>query len=371
VIEWREHHVSSGHRGPLVHLHRLGVGPYLVAAAASACALTLSLLASGAVTTIAPLLFLGAVAVSGWYGGLRPALLATGLGFLALDYFFETPAYSLEVSDVRTLLDSLAYLAIAALFGLLNAQLRAARRRAERALAAAQAAVRARDDALAAVSHDMRTPLTAIRATVAALQEAGSTLPSDARRDLLATIAAESERLEHFIGDALALARIEAGVQPVLALNAPGEIVSAILDRHLPLLDGRTITFDVPDTLPLLEFDAWLLEQALGNLLDNVAAHTPPGSPLSISGRIDDGGRLRLEVADAGPGIPAADRERIFGRFERLREGGPGAGLGLALARAASQAQGGALWVEASALGGACFVLCLPARPPAARSATA
>jgi K+-sensing histidine kinase KdpD len=361
--------VRPGQRGhPLRRLR--WVESYLVAVAAAACALALSLLASSPAATVAPLLFLGAVAVSGWYGGLRPALLATGLGFLALDYFFETPAYSFEVSDVRTLLDSLVYLLIAMLFGLLNAQLRAARMRAERALAEAQAAVRARDDALAAVSHDMRTPLTAIRATVAALQESDGALPGDVRSDLLGTIAAESERLEHFIGDALALARIEAGVQPQPTLNAPGEIVSAILDRHMPVLDGRTITFDVPDTLPLLQFDAALLEQALGNLLDNVAAHTPPGSPVSITGRIDGGGRLRLEVADAGPGVPPADRERIFRRFERLRDGGPGAGLGLALARAATQAQGGELWVESSAMGGACFVLCLPARPPASLAAS-
>jgi two-component system sensor histidine kinase KdpD len=323
-------------------------------------ALVVSLLASGPATTVAPLLFLGAVALSGWYGGLRPALLATALGFMALDYFFETPTYSLEVSEVGTLLNSLAYVVIAVLFGLLNAQLRAARMRTERALAEAQEAVRARDDALAAVSHDMRTPLTAIRATVAALQEADDAQPRDIRRHLLGNIAAESERLEHFIRDALALTRIESGAQPVKTLNAPGEIVSAILDRHMPLLGGRTIAFDVPDTLPLMRFDAGLLEQAVGNLLNNVAAHTPPGAGVSITGRLDGSGRLRLEIADAGPGIPAADRERIFRRFERLQVRGPGAGLGLALARAATEAQGGQLWVEGSAMGGACFVLCLP-----------
>ena len=359
-----EDRVSFRWRGPLVgHQPRIEPAPYLVAVVASAGALVCSLLTSSAATTVAPLLFLGAVAVSGWYGGLRPALLAAGLGFLALDYFFETPAYSLEVSDVRTLLDSLAYLVIAALFGVLNARLRAARLSAERALAAAEAAIRARDDALAAVSHDMRTPLTAIRTTVAALQETDDTLPHDTRRDLLANVAAEAERLQHFISDALALGRIEAGVRPVPTLNAPGEIVSAILDRRLPLLGSRPIRFDVPDTLPLLCFDAGLLEQAVGNLLDNVAAHTPPGSAVSISGQIDGGGRLRLEVADAGPGIPAADRERVFRRFERLGRAGVGAGLGLALARAATQAQGGQLWVEASPTGGACFVLSLPGRP--------
>jgi two-component system sensor histidine kinase KdpD len=285
---------------------------------------------------------------------------ATALGFLALDYFFELPAYSFAVSDPRTLLDSLAYVITAVLLGSLNAQLRRARARAEAALVEARAAVRARDEALAAVSHDMRTPLTAIRATVAALEEADDTVTAETRRRLLGNIAAESLRLERFIADALALGRIEAGIKPNRTLNAPGEIVSAILDRRMPMLAGRNITFDVPDTLPLLYFDAALLEQALGNVLDNVAAHTPPGTQLSITGGIDKTGELRLEVSDAGPGVPPTDRERIFRKFERLQDAAPGAGLGLTIARAATEAQGGHLWVESSSLGGARFVLCLP-----------
>ncbi|MBV8720113.1 MAG: PAS domain-containing sensor histidine kinase [Chloroflexi bacterium] len=305
------------------------------------------------------LLFLGAVAVTAWYGGLWPGLLATLLGFVALDFFFELPAYSLEISDPRTLLESLAYLVIAILLGSLNAQLRGARARAEVSLAEARAAVRARDEALAAVSHDMRTPLTAIEATVAALEQADTALSQNSRQ-LLANIAAESRRLEHFITDALALSRVEAGVRPNRTLNAPGEVVSAILDRYLLALDGREISFDVPDTLPLVSFDASLLQQALGNLLDNVAAHTPSDTRVSITGRIDGRDQLRLEVADSGPGIVPADRERIFRKFERLNDQGAGAGLGLTLARAATEAQGGEIWVESSSLGGACFIICLP-----------
>ncbi len=273
----------------------------------------------------------------------------------------ECPAYSLEISDARTLLESAAYLVIAVLLGSLNAQLRRARVRAEGSLSEVRAAIQARDDALAAVSHDMRTPLTAIQATVAALQEADEGV-SDSGRQLLSNIASESRRLEHFIADALALGRIEAGVRPNYTLNAPGEVVSAILDRHMPVLTGREITFDVPDALPLVWFDVSLLEQAMGNLLDNVAAHTPSDTRISVTGCIDAHGRLRLEVADSGPGVAPADRERIFLRFERLHDEAPGAGLGLTLARAAVEAQGGHLWVEPSRPGGACFVLCLPAR---------
>ncbi|MBV9896510.1 MAG: PAS domain-containing sensor histidine kinase [Chloroflexi bacterium] len=320
----------------------------------------MSLLADGSANEVSPVLFLGAVAVTAWFGGLWPGLLATALGFLALDYFFESPAYSLAVSDPRTLLESLAYVLIAVLLGTLNAQLRRARIRAETSLAEARAAVRARDEALAAVSHDMRTPLTAIRATVAALEEADDSLPVESRRRLLRNVAGETQRLERFIADALALGRIEAGIQPNLTLNAPGEVVSAILDRRMPVLAGREISFDAPDTLPLVCFDPALLEQALGNLLDNVAAHTPPGTQVSVSGRIDQTGQLRLEVADSGPGIPPADRERIFRKFERLRDATSGAGLGLAIARAAIEAQGGQLWVESGPLGGACFVVRLP-----------
>ena len=334
---------------------------YVVVGLASMCALGISLLVGGpGIPGVAPELFLGAVAVSAWYGGLRPALLATGLGFLALDYFFETPLYSLEVDDPGTLLNSLAYLLIAVLLGSLNAQLHAAQVRAEVARRDAEAALLARDEALQAVSHDLRTPLTAIRAAVAALCEADGAAPQLIRTRLLANVAAESQRLEHFIGDALALARIEAGVSPKRTICAPGEVVSAMLDRHTPLLGGRPIHFDIPDSLPLLELDVGLLAQALSSLLHNVAVHTPPESAVWITGELDAAGGFRLAVADAGPGIAVADRELVFRKFERLHAGGGGAGLGLTLARAATKAQGGRLWVETSPAGGACFVLCLP-----------
>jgi two-component system sensor histidine kinase KdpD len=102
-----------------------------------------------------------------------------------------------------------------------------------------------------------------------------------------------------------------------------------------------------------------LLDQALSNVLENIAAHTPPGTHVAIVGRIDPSG-VRLEVDDSGPGIPARDRSRVFGKFERLNDSGVGTGLGLPIARAAAEAQGGSLHVEDSPLGGARFVMLVP-----------
>src|SRR5207253_305534 len=172
-------------------------------------------------------------------------------------------------------------------------------------------------------------------------------------------IEAEADRLVHFVSDALAMTRLEAGITPDRQWNALGEIVSAVLDRVMPVLGDRPLTFDVPDTLQLARFDAGLLDQALSNVLENVGIHTPPGTPVAIVGRIEDG-IVRIEVSDSGPGIPRHERDRVFSKFERLHDGGFGTGLGLAIARAAAEAQGGQVRVEDSPLGGARLVMIVP-----------
>jgi two-component system sensor histidine kinase KdpD len=280
-------------------------------------------------------------------------------GFASLDLFFESPRFLIEVTDARTSIDLIAFLVVSVALGSVNAKLRSARQRADAARLEAEVALRARDEALAIVSHDLRTPLTAIKTAISTVRNPGAPLPESTRLELLGTIEAEADRLVHFVGDALALSRFQAGVRPDRQWNALDEVVSAALDRCGPVLGERPITFDVPDDLPLVRLDAGLLAQALTNVLENVGVHTPPGTPVSISGQVD-AGALRLEVSDAGPGIPGEARERVFNKFERLDEHGPGAGLGLAIARAATQAQGGELFVEDSPLGGARFVLFLP-----------
>ena len=332
---------------------------YLVSLVTVAVATLAALPAYPAANDFPALLLLAAVAISASVGGYGPAIVSTLAGFLLLDFFFENPPYSFTISDVGTPLDLIAFLFVAVLLGTLNARLRAARQHASAARAEAEAALRTRDEALAIVSHDLRTPLTAIKTSVSTLRNPGTPLADGTRLELLGTIEAEADRLVHFVSDALTMTRLEAGITPDRQWNALGEIVSAVLDRLNPVLGDRPVTFDVPDTLPLARFDAGLLEQALSNLLENVGVHTPPGTALSIMGRIDDG-CVRVEVSDAGPGIPPALRDRVFGKFERLSDGGIGTGLGLAIARAATEAQDGQLLVEDSPLGGARFILIVP-----------
>jgi two-component system sensor histidine kinase KdpD len=305
------------------------------------------------------LLLLTAVTITASFFGYGPGLLSVLAGFLALDFFFENPPYTFEVTALGTSLDVLAFLLVAMILATLNARLRLARERAWAARTQAEAALLARDEALAIVSHDLRTPLTAIKTSVSTLRNPGGPLTDDTRLELLGTIEAEADRLVHFVSDALALTRLEAGITPNREWNALGEIVSAVLDRLSPILGDRPVTFDVPDTLPLARFDAGLVDQALSNVLENVGVHTPPGTSVSIVGRVDDNG-VRIEVEDSGPGIPVAERERVFRKFERLNDSGIGTGLGLAIARAATEAQGGGLHVEDSSTGGARFVMVIP-----------
>jgi two-component system sensor histidine kinase KdpD len=332
---------------------------YVVAVLSVAVATLLALPIYPTAADFPALVLLAAVAVSAAVGGYGPAFVATVAGFFSLDFFFEFPPYSLAVSELGTSLDLVAFVFMAVLLGALNARLRTARHRANAARLEAEGALRSRDEALATVSHDLRTPLTAIKTSVSTLRNPGMPLTDSTRGELLGTIEAEADRLVHFVSDALALNRLEAGIAPDPQWNALGEIVSAVLDRVAPVLGERAITFDVPDTLPLARFDASLLDQALSNVLENVGIHTPPGTPLVIVGRVEDG-TVRLEVSDAGPGIPLEARERVFDKFERLSEGGIGTGLGLAIARAATEAQGGCLRVEDSPLGGARFVMLVP-----------
>jgi two-component system sensor histidine kinase KdpD len=276
-----------------------------------------------------------------------------------LDYWFEIPQYRFEVSSSGTLLSLVGFVTTSLLLGSLQAQLRGARSRAERARIAAEAAVKARDEALAAVSHDLRTPLTAIKTSAGALRDATLSLPEPVREQLLGNIEADADRLVRFVSAALALNRLEATAAPQREWNALGEVASAALDRVAPLLGDRPVQFAIPDTLPLMQFDAWLLDQALGNLIENAALHTPAGTPVVIDAHLE-GPNLLLVVSDQGPGIPPEARELIFEKFERLAPTAPGAGLGLAIARAAANAQGGRLWVEDNPGGGARFVLLLP-----------
>ena len=334
---------------------------YALTAVACLAALALGLAAAplDAGDDCAALMFLAVVGLSGWYGGLGPALLATALGAVAMDYFFESPRHMLEVSDARTVVDLLAFLLVAALLGSLNARLRYSNTQLRAERNRAEAALDARDELLAAVSHEFRTPLTAIKASVYTLRDQGLQMLPTTRHKLLANIEADTDRLTHFVNGVLAFRRLQNGYSPHWEWSAPGEVASAVLDRCLPRLGSRPVKFCIPDDLPPVRVDAALLDQVLSVLLANVAVHTPPSAPVAIEGAIC-GRDLRLAVSDGGPGIPVEAREKIFDKYMRLGHTSSGIGLGLSIARAAAKAQGGRLCVEDSSLGGASFVLVIP-----------
>jgi len=194
--------------------------PYLVAIVSVGVATLIALPLYPMAGDFPGLLLAAAVALSASLGGFGPAFLATIGGFLAMDFFFESPLYSLSVTALGTSLDLLAFLFVAVLLGALNAQLRNARRRANTARTEAETALQAHDEALAIVSHDLRTPLTAIKTSVSTLRNPGAPLPDGTRTELLSTIEAEADRLVHFVSDALTMTRLEAGITPDPQWNA-------------------------------------------------------------------------------------------------------------------------------------------------------
>ncbi len=209
---------------------------------------------------------------------------------------------------------------------------------------------------LRSVSHEFRTPLTAIRTAAHALAEDPAAPGADA---LLAAMALESERLERLVGNLLDLSRLEAGALTArLDWCAPAEMAAGAVEAAEPLLDGRTVEIDVPAELPLVRADAVLCERVLVNLLHNAARHGTP--PIRLEGRVA-GDRLELAVRDGGPGLDAALAERAFEPFVAGPRTG-GTGIGLALSRGLARAQNGDVRLEPDGAG-ARVVLELPLAP--------
>ncbi|SHK90648.1 Signal transduction histidine kinase [Pseudonocardia thermophila] len=234
----------------------------------------------------------------------------------------------------------------------------------ERSEAAAVASEARTRQFVADAAHELRTPLAGMHAVVEAVMDPA--LPADQREQLHLLLLRESRRAGRLVEDLLALARIDAGIElqrePVDLL----ELARAEIDRARLLDPDRPITLDGSSSV--VDGDPARLAQVLANLLDNARKHTPPRTPVAV--HVGDG---RLRVTDRGPGIPAADRERIFDRLVRLdtaRTAG-GAGLGLAIARGIARAHGGDLRCLEPASGtGAVFELSLPVRDAAAQSSS-
>lgn len=225
---------------------------------------------------------------------------------------------------------------------------------------------------LASVSHDLRSPLTAIRASVEDLLDRQHAVSVTENRALLCNIAHETARLSRFVDQLLDLSRIEAGALPIdrewveLAVLVKDVVTS--FGQHDPAC--RIETFISP-TLPLLYIDPILLAQVMWNLIENAHNYGPPTGPVTVEA-FCTGTQLVISVGDRGPGIPPAERQRIFDRFYRLerdrRSHRSGSGLGLAICHGIVTAHGGKIWVDDRPGGGSVFRIVLPLasdEPPA------
>ncbi len=202
---------------------------------------------------------------------------------------------------------------------------------------------------LASVSHDLRTPLTAMRGSIDSLLALGEAIPLADRRELLEGTRDEAERLDRYIQNLLDMTRLGHGALK-LARDwvSPADIVGSALNRLRTVVAPLQVSTQVPASLPLLYVHAALIEQALVNVLENAARFSPPDGRLQIEAGIE-AGELFLAVSDEGPGIPAPERAKIFDMFytaARGDRGGQGTGLGLAICQGMVGAHGGRVSVD-------------------------
>jgi two-component system, OmpR family, sensor histidine kinase KdpD len=233
----------------------------------------------------------------------------------------------------------------------------------EEAAVAARAASlnQLRSTILNAVSHDLRTPLSSIKAAVSSLRQTDITWSESDRGEFLATIEEEADRLNSLVGNLLDMSRLQAGALS-LALRPIGldEVVPRAV-RYLQRGEGQ-VEVDVPETLSRVRADPALLERAVANVADNALAWSPPGEAVHIAAS-EAAGRVELRVVDRGPGISAEGRERLFQPFQRVgdRPRGEGIGLGLAVAKGFVEAMGGTIELEDTPGGGLTVCISLEA----------
>jgi two-component system sensor histidine kinase KdpD len=225
---------------------------------------------------------------------------------------------------------------------------------------------RLRNSLLSAISHDLRTPLTAL---VGLADSMSMTQPPPTGQQLaIATSMREvALRMNSLVNNLLDMARLQSGAVRLNRQWQPlEEVVGSALKSVGPILGGHQVRVDLPDDLPLLELDAVLVERVLSNLLENAAKYTPPGSRIEIGAAKAAPSEVDIWVEDNGPGLPTGKEEEIFDKFERGQKESatPGVGLGLAICRAIVEAHGGRIRAETRHNGGSRFIFSLPRGNP-------
>jgi two-component system sensor histidine kinase KdpD len=219
-----------------------------------------------------------------------------------------------------------------------------------------------RNAILAAVSHDLRTPLAAIAGAASSLASSGERLDPGARRELVLTVHEEAQRMSRLANNLLEMGRLQS---KTVALRREWQPLEEVFGSSLHQLESslreREVVVRVPEDLPLVAIDEVLIERVLVNLLENALRYTPPGSPLELAasaGRDD----VTIEVLDRGPGLMPGEESQVFEKFFRgeASRARHGVGLGLAVARAIVEAHGGRIEAVNRPGGGAVFRFTLP-----------
>jgi two-component system, OmpR family, sensor histidine kinase KdpD len=259
---------------------------------------------------------------------------------------------TLPAADRRVLGAFASYAAVA-----LDQQRLAAEAQAAKPIAAAD---RMRTALLAAVSHDLRTPLASAKAAVTSLRSPDVNWAAEDRDELLATADESLDRLTHLVDNLLDMSRLQAGALSLFPRPAGlEEIVSRALDNLDPAAQG--IVVDIPESLPEINVDPAILERVIVNLTENALRYSPASKPPLLSASAL-GDRVELRVVDRGPGIPEKQRDQMFVPFQRLgdTDNTTGVGLGLALSRGLTEAMGGTLTADDTPGGGLTMVVSLP-----------
>lgn len=210
------------------------------------------------------------------------------------------------------------------------------------------------------VTHDLRTPLASITASVTSLQDPDAALSPEDRGELLETIDQEAERLNRLVGNLMDLSRSRAGaLVPAKRPTPIEEVIEGVLARMEPVLRDHPLRVVLREGLPEVPMDVVQIDQVITNLLENAAKFSPPDSQISVQAAAWQGS-VQVKIANGGTSIPAEMRERVFEPFIRADGNTAGTGLGLAIARAMIVAHGGTIWIEEAPGGGTAVVFRLP-----------
>ena len=297
------------------------------------------------------------------------AVVTSILCVAAFDFLFVPPHGTFRVDDVQYLLTFGIMLAVALVISRLVRNVRD-QATAHAALQLEAETERMRSALLASISHDLRTPLAVLAGASSSLAERGDRMDSEERNSLAASLLRQSRELSEHVSKVLQMTRLETGAIKIdRDWVAIPEIAGSVLRRLTEKLAAHRVVVEIPDDLPLLRVDAPLIEQAVANLLENAAIHTPPGTVVRLRAQ-HNGQELVVSVEDLGGGLRDQDMERVFAKFHHgaVEAAGTGMGLGLAICRAIVRLHGGRAWVERVPAGGTAFRFALPLEeePPGA-----